>query len=737
MTILVSSFGIAAFLVFKFKKGLINNKVKGIVKYSFLGLLVLALGCSTLYLGNDLDRVSGGLGGNLLNQGLNQFIAIINWFLTTSSVILMFYIFYPKSKALKNFITFFSLLTSIISTIFIKDILIALDINAFDRFNIVILGFVVQNALVLTMSIFVFLKRIFIDKDWKWTKGDIYNFILGLIGLLIVNISFRLPKIVFSETTFLYRENLGFVHRFYIYFAFASIFVVWLLARKRDLPTKRLILSMMSISMLIVFIPFRNIHEMINDPLDKLPLHLCHTAMFLMPLCFIFNFKKLFYFSLYVNVLGVFFAMFIPTEGGDSKFLLDYFRIAFWQNHMGALIMPILGLSFGLFEKPKWKDFLYSTLGFTIYFVLIVIINSLFTAIKQVTTPGFVGTVNFFYVNSDYVAQKLGLWAINLRIPNFIITIGSLKLDFHHYYVLVFYLAFVALLFILYYLYELTFDLTSSLKKSLRYLNKIRQNNYSLKLQKKELHRQMIKVTNFSKKYSSSSEYAVKDINLTIEPGQVFGILGPNGSGKSTLIKSMVGIQAITGGSIEICGYDIEKQPIEAKSNIGFVPDNYALYEKLTGREYVNYFADLQLVPASQRESRINYLLKIFELEKSFDNLIRTYSHGMKQKISIIVALIHKPKVWILDEPLVGLDPSSVYQVKHVMQQYAQEGNIVFFSSHIIDIIEKICDRIVIIKNGELLDDVMVKTLTKKKVNLEQYYMKKIGQQNSQGVKFE
>mgnify|MGYP000755260114 FL=1 len=230
----------------------------------------------------------------------------------------------------------------------------------------------------------------------------------------------------------------------------------------------------------------------------------------------------------------------------------------------------------------------------------------------------------------------------------------------------------------------------------------------------------------FSKKYATSKVYAVEDANLEVNQGEIFGFLGPNGAGKSTIIKSIVGIQPITEGNIEICGYDVSKNSVEAKYNIGYVPDHYALYEKLTGREYINYIADIYEVSQEERNTRIEKYIKIFELEASIDSKIRTYSHGMKQKITIMSALVHNPKVWILDEPLTGLDPNSIYQVKECMKQHAAEGNIVFFSSHLIDIVEKLCGRIAIIKKGHIKCIKSVDEIEASGISLEQFYLNTI-----------
>ena len=167
----------------------------------------------------------------------------------------------------------------------------------------------------------------------------------------------------------------------------------------------------------------------------------------------------------------------------------------------------------------------------------------------------------------------------------------------------------------------------------------------------------------------------------------------------------------------------MKTQAVKAKSLIGFVPDHYALYENLTGREYLNYIADIYEVSKEERNERLNKYITRFELESSIDNKIKTYSHGMKQKITIISALVHDPKVWILDEPLTGLDPTSIFQVKECMREHASKGNIVFFSSHLIDIVEKLCDRIAIIKHGEIQCVNTVQEIEAKGTTLEEFYL--------------
>lgn len=212
----------------------------------------------------------------------------------------------------------------------------------------------------------------------------------------------------------------------------------------------------------------------------------------------------------------------------------------------------------------------------------------------------------------------------------------------------------------------------------------------------------MLKISHLTKRYGGSAVNAVEDLSLELRPGEVFGFLGPNGAGKSTTIKSIVGILAFDSGEVSVCGTSLLENPIAYKHEIGYVPDNHAIFERLTGREYINHIANLYDVPVAQMEEISEKYLKIFHLTHAFDNPIKSYSHGMKQKIAVIAALVHKPKLWVLDEPLTGLDPQSAYQLKEAMRSHAREGNTVLFSSHMLDIVENLCDRVCIVKKGKL-----------------------------------
>ncbi len=213
----------------------------------------------------------------------------------------------------------------------------------------------------------------------------------------------------------------------------------------------------------------------------------------------------------------------------------------------------------------------------------------------------------------------------------------------------------------------------------------------------------MIRLSNVSKTYAKSQKKAVDGLSLEIKDGEIFGFLGPNGAGKSTTIKMITGILSPDEGTIEVDGVNLAENSIAAKSRIGFVPDNHETYETLKGIEYLNFIGTMYGVETGALKARISEYAEMFQLSDALPNMISSYSHGMKQKLMVIAALIHDPKVWILDEPLTGLDPQSAFQLKQLMRKHAEQGNTVFFSSHLIDVVEKVCDRIGIINHGQLV----------------------------------
>lgn len=212
----------------------------------------------------------------------------------------------------------------------------------------------------------------------------------------------------------------------------------------------------------------------------------------------------------------------------------------------------------------------------------------------------------------------------------------------------------------------------------------------------------MIKIENISKSYVKDKK-SVDNINLEIRDGEIFGFLGPNGAGKTTTIKMMTGILNPDEGDIFIDGKSIRTNSVEAKKNFGFVPDSPDMFLKLKGIEYLNFLADIYEISKETRKQRIEELTKQFEVYDVLQNQIGSYSHGMRQKIVICGVLLNNPKNWILDEPMTGLDPKSSYDLKERMRKHTKEGNSVFFSTHVLEVAEKLCDRIGIINKGKLI----------------------------------
>jgi len=463
------------------------------------------------------------------------------------------------------------------------------------------------------------------------------------------------------------------------------------------------------------------------------PLHLCNTAMFIIPVCLIFKLEKVFYFTFFINVLGAFLANLMPNYSGAYN--LSYNFYSYWQNHYFAFFLPLLCVALGIFSRPRLKHFGWSMIFFAVYFVFILFINA------YLTTSLY--RADFFFLNGDHIIEffpdswrvlmdtqisfQLGYYynIYGYRVPNY--------LTFYIFYQIVFFAVFTAAAALMWLIYEYYFSAWHRLRELFNRKKRINMDimalmsQYNLESLSDPINPQggdMLKLINFSKKYGSNKNFAVENANLEVKAGEIFGFLGPNGAGKSTIIKSLVGLQPITDGQMQVCGFDVEKQSIETKKRIGYVPDHYALYEKLTGREYVNYVADLYGIEKERRDELLDHYLSIFQLKHAFDNQMRTYSHGMKQKIAIMAALIHSPKVWILDEPLTGLDPNSIFQVKQIMKEHAEAGNIVMFSSHIMDVAERICDKIAIIRKGKILvENKNVSDLEGMGISLEHYYM--------------
>ncbi len=586
-----------------------------------------------------------------------------------------------------------------------------------EGFHYRLLAFALELGVGLGLAIFQITRQKRSRFQWK----NLLTTVAIFVGMVAIAMPHWIPQAFFGlGDPGIVVQDFTLIHRLFIYGSVIFGVGVHFLFAKCEYEQKRFALIYISMATMISFC--YNYDFSIFIQLEGWPLHLCNTAMFIIPLVLIFKMEKLYYFTIFINVLGAFFAMIMPDTDGLNW--LSAGSVQFWCNHYMAMLLPLLLMSLKIFARPKMKQFIYSLVAFFGYYVLVLFMNAWLTARG---TP-----VDFFFINSDFIAEKLGKWAEDLRKITFQFQLGDLTLLLYPVYQSLYFVVYIVLSFAMWFLYEQAFEITDTYEIITERNRKIKADRLALEAQLagRSMQEPMnpqnegkLILRDFSKRYSTSDVYAVYKANLDIEGGQIFGFLGPNGAGKSTIIKSIVGIQTITSGQIEISGYDAEKQSVEAKMQIGFVPDHYALYENLTGREYINYIADLYNVSREERDARIADYVARFRLETAIDNPMKTYSHGMKQKITIMSALVHNPKIWILDEPLTGLDPESIFQVKECMKEHAARGNIVFFSSHIIDVVENICDRIAIIRKGQILCTKTVAEIKESGIPLEQFYM--------------
>lgn len=245
----------------------------------------------------------------------------------------------------------------------------------------------------------------------------------------------------------------------------------------------------------------------------------------------------------------------------------------------------------------------------------------------------------------------------------------------------------------------------------------------------------MIKLEKVSKSYGGRIK-AVDAIDLAVRPGEIFGFLGPNGAGKTTTIKMMTGILTPDSGEIRINGHDISRDPLAAKRSFGFVPDDPNIFPRLKAIEYLRFMGDIYQVPTEVRTERIRRLAERFSLDEALTDRIQSYSHGMRQKLMIIGALLHDPSLWILDEPMTGLDPRSSFVLKEMMREQADNGKTVFFSTHVLDVAEKVCDRVAVIDRGHILFCGSIREMQahfSKNGSLESMFLELVGQAKTAG----
>ncbi len=733
--------GIFVVLKLKFKNRVLPTFLKPFAAILFVGAFLRHIYMQTaVYYVKGLDHPSSPFNVDGPNPELTAFAIILVWFSYAAMLTTVLSTFF-NFKTLRRIVNLFSLPVYAVILGFFETYAIALLGNeAFGPESTRI--WIVTAEVGLGIAIAV--GNIIADGRFEvpYKLVDFGNWIYGLVFAILAIMPCYVPQAFFVEIDpaiklFDFTPE----HRYMLYGAVIIPIVIFQFLKNKTVEVNRMILTYMSLAFFWTYMAIWN-HQVllgVSGPITSLsdlftvapswPLHLCNTAMILYPLCMVFDMKKLFNFCLFINVVGSVFAMVIPGElSGVNAIGTD--RISFWINHYVAFGMPLLMVSLKVFKRPKFKQWVYAIIALIVYFCAMLFTNSYMTARFPIGQYGV--EYDYFFINSDFIVSTLGDWAEKTQDLVWTINVDGYDLTFYPIYQALFISVYVLLSLGVWFVLALLF-------RSLDAEEDKRNRAKDYKRMKKELKKYLgnksemesvsgdtspsLVIRNFSKRYGSNKHYSVSDVSFEVKGGEIFGFLGPNGAGKSTIIKSMVGIQTITSGNIEICGYDVEKQPVAAKMNTAFVPDHYALYENLTGREYINYIADLFEVSREDRDAFIDKYVELFQLTGAFDNQMKTYSHGMKQKITIMSALVHNPKVWILDEPLTGLDPTSIHEVKECMKEHAAKGNIVFFSSHIIDVVEKLCDKIAIIKKGQLRAFTPMSALNENGIDLEQYYL--------------
>ena len=678
------------------------------------------------------------------------FLAILKWMTNFMVANLVMMPFFDKKDS-EDFATFVAPLVVVLNCIFFRPIITSILYYPGETISLYHWRAVVYACVIGLSGAIAFEKliRVVMTRDFKDMKRRLGKMALYFLLFVFAFMPMYIPQLFFGRGDFPKAKDFTVAHRLILYFTVVFPFAMHLLFQKKSYTERHYLLVMLALSGFFSYFSQYIYPE--KSFVSSLPLHLCNTAIALMLVTYVFKLNGIFYFTYFVNIMGATMAMLMPTTSGPWTTMGS---ISYFYNHVYAVILPFMGVSLAVFPRPKLKLMGKAIIFFTLYVLMAAIADGWLN--NSPTLNPLHEEIDYFFLYSNFFIEKnVFKWAYGSKY-NFIFDLvkdaagklhpnitfmgktivsasGEIRFRSYYLYNLAIYLIAIAMMFGLWGVYGLLYKIEDSHKELARRKKLMRVDRLELLKEmngrplSEPLHPEganMIKISHFTKRYSGSDRKAVSDLNLEIYEGEVFGFIGHNGAGKSTTIKSLVGIQTITEGSIEIQGYDIARQPLEAKLNIGYVSDNHAVYEKLTGREYVSYVADLYMVSEKDKEERIAYYSDLFGLTAAMDNEIKSYSHGMKQKLMVISALIHNPKVWILDEPLTGLDPTSSHQIKECMRAHANAGNIVFFSSHVIEVVEKICDRVAIISGGKLRRVCTPDELVKEGHSLEELYLK-------------
>ena len=697
-----------------------NNQTMTII-LRVLSIILFAFYVYFVFAGDFIKSITIGVNEIFTNAEL-AWINILRWL---NNVCVLVAVLAPwfKVRTLNNILAFVAPVIFILNVVFFRMHLEAILGPNYSLTDAKSILFAFEIALLGILAGYYLFKKIK-ERDFS-DIGKQLGIMAGILPLLMMSVFPQNFLFNFLGEVGEGVEDFTMIHRIYIYIAVLAPILITFGFRKASESVRRSVLVWIAMA---GFNQYFFTFTFDFSP-SNLPFHLCNTAILLIMIAYIFKCKPVFYFTYFVNVIGAMFAILLPNTATPMTSISS---LHFWFNHWYAFFAPILGITLKIFPRPNFKMMRGAIYIFSIYLVAMAVLNGVLNGLGYST--------DYFFLYENFIVGKFEF--LRPIKDNFVLefAVGDGTARIFWLYDLIVWVAYVFMMFITWLVYSYCYKISDHYAE-LRALYKI--DILGIRQLKKQMAGRpitepiymegvnMIKFENFSKRYGNAKNYSVRDFNLEVNDGEVFGFLGHNGSGKSTTIKSLVGIQSITEGRILVCGYDIEKQPLQAKRLMGYVSDNHAVYEHLTGREYINYVADLYEVSETDRTARLDKYVKMFNLQDAIDREIKGYSHGMKQKVMVISSLIHDPKVWVLDEPLTGLDPTSAYQIKQCMVEHASRGNIVFFSSHVIEVVEKVCDRIAIIKKGELQGVYSLKDLHEKNISLEELYLGNMGVETS------
>lgn len=638
----------------------------------------------------------------IYSNGADNFYLILRWFYYFGFAIFPIAVFY-NSDFFKKIVICFLLPVVVLNVLFFNELLIPLQVTK-DNLGFIGIRYLIEMGIYLTITVYILIE---LRPTFTIRIKELLKEVWVLPFMLILMIPFETLGRMFGETN----VEVGMFtthHKMWWYSTILIMVLLYIGLKNKSDETKQRVLLFVAAALAYQYMSYFRGHTM---NFGSIPIQLCNFGSVLTFFAISSKKPKLFYFAYLVNVTGALLAMLAPDISG-GMFAFNSLHFSF--EHTFLLMLPILTVALGLMPRVKKDEFTSAIIAFSVYFVIVLVYGSYVNG-YTVYSP------DFFFLFTDYIADIL-VFLHPLR--NITIQIGLMT--FYPVYQFLMYLGYIGFMWLILLFYRWVYKSMDELEMLLS-ARKVRKRDARMNLEHKEQPKKFGKVVvelkHFNKKYGGADVYAVKDLSLEVREGEVFGFLGTNGAGKSTTIKSIVGILPITGGDIKICGHSLRTNPLKAKEFIGYVPDNHAIYERLTGREYINHIADLYSVSQEDRTVVFTRFVKMFHLEKAIDQQIKSYSHGMKQKTAIIAALIHQPKLWILDEPLTGLDPESTYEIKKYMKEHVAKGNTVFFSSHILDVVEKLCDRVAIIKDGEIVGIYDMSELEKGKDSLEKVFL--------------